>query len=150
MSERVESYAEVLYEGLRWDPNAPEACLLVDDFARGALAMRAHPDDPDKSCVVLVWDMVSYALMGPPHDEALQLHRLYEVGLRDIVWIGVVRDSELVRVTLPMLSSDFRARPLHYVIPLKECVVEVLAPHVDVVRVAGSPREAAAHASLSV
>jgi hypothetical protein len=111
--------------------------------------MRAHPDDPDQRCVVLLWDVVSYALMGPPHDEALHLHRLYDVGLKNILWIGVVRESSLVPTVRPMLSRSFVFVPLHYVVPMKECVVEVLAQNVDVFRVAGTPREAAA-ASLSV
>jgi hypothetical protein len=148
MSERVESYAEVLHDGLRWEPNAPAACLVSDDFLRSAMALRAHPDDSDQRCVVLVWDVVSYALMGQPNDEALYLHRLYDVGLKNILWIGVVRDSNLVEAVRPMLGRDFVFRPLHYVVPLKECVVEVLAQNVDVVRAEGTPREAAV-ASIS-
>jgi hypothetical protein len=39
---------------------------MSDDMGRGALAQHAQPDDPDQCCVVLRWDVVSYAVMGPP------------------------------------------------------------------------------------
>jgi hypothetical protein len=78
---------------------------VSDDFGRGALAQRAHPDDPDQRCVVLRWDVVSYALMGPPNDEARNRHRLYEAGLKDVDWLGVVRDSSLVADLRPMLGQ---------------------------------------------
>jgi hypothetical protein len=69
-AERVEPHHPAVGVPLRWEPNAPDAFLVSDDMARGALAQRAHPDDPDQRCVVLRWDVVSYALMGPPNDEA--------------------------------------------------------------------------------
>jgi hypothetical protein len=146
--ERVEPYDLHLDAPLRWEPNAPDAFLVTDDMGRAALAQRAHPADPDQRCVVLRWDVVSYALMGPPNDEARHQHRLYDSGLKDVDWLGVVRDSSLVPRLRPMLSSEFVFVPLHYVVVSKECVVEVLAENVDVFRVAGSPREAAP-ASLS-
>lgn len=137
----------VVGEELRWEPNAPEACLLVDDFARAALAQRAHPDDADQRAVVLRWDLALHAQMGPPNDEARVHHRLYPVGLRDLLWLGVVRDSELVAQLRPMWTSvgdDRRLHPMHYVVPSKECVVEVVAADVEVFRIEGTPREAAA------
>ena len=70
VTERVEPYDLALGVPLRWEPNAPDVFLVSDDMGRGALAQRAHPDDPDQRCVVLRWDVVSYALMGPPNDEA--------------------------------------------------------------------------------
>jgi hypothetical protein len=112
-------------------------------MGRGALAQRAHPDDPDQRCVVLRWDVVSYALMGPPNDEALSQHRLYEAGLKDVDWLGVVRDSTLVEGMRPLFGRHAVFVPLHYVVVSKECVVEVLAENVDVFRIGGSPREAA-------
>ncbi len=81
--------------------------------------------------------------MGPPNDEARHQHRLYDSGLKDVDWLGVVRDSSLVPRLRPMLSSEFVFVSLHYVVVSNECVVEVLAENVDVFRVAGSPREAA-------
>jgi hypothetical protein len=147
MAERVEPYDLHLGVPLRWEPNAPDAFLVSDDMGRGALAQRAHPDDPDQRCVVLRWDAVSYALMSPPNDEARHQHRLYEAGLKDVDWLGIVRDSSLVERMRPM-SSDFVLVPLHYVVASKECVVEVLAENVDMLRIDGDPREAAP-ASLS-
>lgn len=136
----------VLGDGLRWEPNAPEACLLSDDFARAALAQRAHPDDSDQRCVVLRWDMALFAQMGPPNDEARQQHRLYEVGLRELTWLGVVRDSELVaqlRPTWTPVGDGRRIHPMHYVVPSKECIVEVVAADVELFRLDGATRDAA-------
>ena len=141
--EQVEPYDLDLGYPLRWEPNAPEAFLTSDDIGRGALALRAHPDDPDQRCVVLRWDVVSFALMGPPNDEALNQHRLYEAGLKDVDWLGIVRDSSLVEGLRPILGRHAVFVPLHYVVVSKERVVEVLAENVDVFRIGGSPREAA-------
>lgn len=143
VAERVEPYELLLDAPLRWDPNAPEAFMVSDDMGRGALGQRAHPEDPDQRCVVLRWDVVRYALMGPPNDEAMHQHRLYESGLKDILWLGVVRDSALLSDLSPMWSREMAMVPLHYVVVSKECVVEVLAENVDVFRLGGSPRQAA-------
>jgi hypothetical protein len=142
--ERVEPY-DMGFEPISWEPNAPEAVFLTDDEGRGALAQRAHPDDSDQRCVVVRWDGVVYALVGPPNDEARSQHRLYAAGLQD-VWLGVVRDSTLVdsmRHAWSRVGSDRHIRPLHYVVPSKECVVEVLAENVDVFRIAGNTGDAA-------
>jgi hypothetical protein len=143
VSERVEPYDLHLGVPLRWEANAPDAFLVSDDMGRGALAQRAHPDDPDQRCVVLRWDAVSYTLMGPPNDEARNQHRLYQAGLKDVNWLGVVRDSSLVAGLRPMFGRRAVFVPLHYVVVSKECVVEVLAENVDVFRIGGSPRQAA-------
>lgn len=143
MAERVEPHDLHLGVPLRWEPNCPDAFLVCDDMGRGALAQRAHPDDADQRCVVLRFDVVSYALMGPPNDEARSRHRLYEAGLKDVEWLGVVRDSDLVEALRPMRSPEAVFVPLHYVVVSKECVVEVLAENVDLIRIDGTPRMAA-------
>jgi hypothetical protein len=145
MAERVEPYDLMLGFPLRWEPNAPGALLVSDDEGRAALAQRAHPDDPDQRCVVLRWDGAIFAQMTPPNDEARHLHRLYGAGLRGLLWLGIVRDSALAAQLRPMWTQvgERRAQPLHYVVPSKECVVEVLAENVDCFRIAGDPREAA-------
>jgi hypothetical protein len=143
VAERVEPYDLALGVPLRWEPNAPDAFLASDDMGGGALAQRAHPDDPDQRCVVLRWDVVSYALMGPPNDEARNQHRLYGAGLKDVDWLGVVRDSSLVVGLRPMFGRGAVFVPVHYVVVSKECVVEVLAENVEVFRIGGSPRQAA-------
>ncbi len=143
MSERVEPYDLSVGAPLRWEPNAPDSFLVTDDQGQAALAQRAHPDDLDQHCVVLRWDVVSYVLMGPPNDEARHRHRLYDSGLQDVKWLGIVRDSSLLTRLRPMLSSRLVFEPLHYVVVSKECVVEVLAENVDLVRMAGTPQQAA-------
>lgn len=143
MTERVEPYDLQLDAPLRWEPNAPEAFLVSDDMGRGALAQRAHPDDADQRCVVLRWDVVWYSVMGPPNDEALDQHRLYELGLKDTLWLGVVRESSLIESLRPMLHPRAVFMPLHYVVRSKECVIEVVAENVDLMRLDGAPRHAA-------
>lgn len=124
-----------------WDPNAPEAFLVSNDQGRSALALRAHPDDPDRRSVVLRWSAVQYALMAAPNDEALHRHRLYDRGLRNLLWIGVVRDSELVTALQPMSYSA--EPPQHYIVLTKEKVVEVVAGNLESLRAGGSTHVAA-------
>lgn len=127
-----------------WDPNAPDAVLISDDSGRGALALRAHPSDSDQRTVVLRFDLVVYSVMTPPNDEALNHHPLYDRGLKGLLWLGVMRDSSLVARLRPSWSpvADRHLQPMHFIAPLKECVVEVVAANVDVFRLAGNTREA--------
>lgn len=128
-----------------WDPNAPEAVLISDDSGRGALGLRAQASDSDQRTVVLRFDLVIYALMTPPNDEALSHHRLYDSGLRNLLSLGVVRDSSLVARLRPSWSpvADLRLQPMHFIAICKECVVEVVAADVEVFRLDGGTREAA-------
>lgn len=134
--------------GVTWEPNAPEAWLVSDDNGRAALALKAHRDDPDRRCVVLIWSGVHSSWMADPNDEALSGHRLYSRGLREVLWAGVVRESDSVRAlerqnrVHPSHDPSRFARLIHYVIPLKECVVEVIASAVAVQRVAGTTLDA--------
>ena len=144
MAERVEPYSWGV--PVTWEPNAPGAFLVSDDEGRGALAQRAHPDDPDQRCVVLRFDGVIFASMASLNDEGRHMHRLYEAGLRDLLWLGVVRESTLASRLRPAgtrVGEDLHERPRHYVVPSKECVIEVVAENLDVFRVAGAPRDAA-------
>lgn len=50
---------------------------MSDHFGHGTLALRAHPSNSDQRVVVLRFDLVIYALMTPPNDEALLHHPLY-------------------------------------------------------------------------
>jgi hypothetical protein len=136
--------------GVAWEPNAPEAILLSADLGPTALALQTHPDDDDKRCVVLVWTGCRYACMSPPNDEAIHGHRLWDKGLSAVMWVGVVHDSYLIGG----LEQQNRVHPFHnpslfeglthYVLPLKECVVEVVARAVVVRRVDGTTEAAAA------
>lgn len=141
MAEHVEPMPGV---DITWEPNAPEATLISDDFGRGALALRAHPTDSDQRTVLLRFDLVIYSVMTPPNDEALNHHPLCDRGLKGLLWLGVVRDSSLVDRLRPSWSqvADRHLRPMHFIAPLKECVVEVVAANVDVFRLDGNTREA--------
>lgn len=64
--------------------------------ANTRLTLRAHPDDPDQRLVGLVWDGCLAARMEAPNDEAISGHRLHDLGLRDVRWLGEVFDSTLI------------------------------------------------------
>ncbi len=148
MTEHVES----LDLGVTWNPGAPDAILLAADGGPSTLALRAHRDDPDERCVVLVWDYARYASKAPPNDEAIEGHRLWGKGLDDVIWSGIVHDSELIaglerqnRVHPRHRTARFEGLT-HYVLPLKECVVEVVARDLTVRRFEGTTAEAAVQA----
>jgi len=124
-----------LADSLRWEPNAPEAVLSTDDGARAVLALNPHFDDGDQSAVVLLWRGVYSASMGYPNDEGRRDHSLYHSGLNTLVWMGEVQGG-------PQVPRPFGPQPRHFLLPLKETVVEVLADSYAVVRILGSTRDA--------
>jgi len=146
VSERVDR----LDVGTRWEPNAPDAVLVADDQGTVVLALNAHPEDEDHRAITLVWSGAHSATMGDPNDEAISGHRLYRTGLDAVHWAGVVHGSELIAD----LEARNRVHPghdarqygdlRHYVLPLKECVVEVVATHLTMSRVEGSTKQAVA------
>ncbi len=146
MTERV-----LLWDiGFRCEPNAPDALLAVADSGRAVLALKPHFDDPDQDCVVFVWSATWAAVMGPPTDEARPGHRLYRRGLADLSWAGQVEHSEWIadlerqnRVHKLHDSARF-AQLTHFIVPLKESVVEVAAQDASVRRRPGSTVTAAA------
>jgi hypothetical protein len=148
----VTEHVEEWKPGVTWEPSVPDAVLLSRDDGRAVLALNAQDDDPDQRSVVFVWTGVKAASMGGPNDEALAGHRLYERGLRDVLWVGVVRDSEF----LDQLEKQNRVHPghnpeqfaglTHHVFPLKESTVEVVARQVRVNRIDGSTDQAAVSA----
>lgn len=131
-----------------WEPNAPEALLLSDDYGKTVLALMPHPDDPDRRCVVLVWSGVHSACLAAPNDEAISGHRLYASGLSKVLWAGTVLNSEVSH----SLEVQNRVHPrhdpsrytnlVHHVILMKECVAEVVAEEVQVIRLEGTTRDA--------
>ena len=151
MAERVEA----VDLGVKWNPNAPEARLLSDDFGKTALALKPHHDDADRSCVVLAWSGTRTACMADPNDEAISGHRLYGSGLGDVLWAGVVRDSDAIRA----LEQQNRVHPYHdpsrfdglthHVVLLRECVVEVVAEGLSILRFEGTTVDAAVAALRS-
>jgi hypothetical protein len=152
-ADTVAEHVETFDLGVTWEPNAPEAVLLTCDFGPTSLALQPHPDDEDGRCVVLAWSGCRSACMTPPNEESIRGHRLWEKGLRETRWAGVVHDSELING----LERQNRVHPLHsaslfegfthYILRLKECIVEVVAREVTVHRVGGTTAEAALQAS---
>lgn len=127
--------------GVTWDPNAPDAVLTASDVGHTRLTLRAHPDDPDRRDVVLEWSGSRFSSMSDPNDEAISGHRLFSKGLCDDLWAGLVEHSNLIldlerqnRVH-PLHDPSRFQRMSHYVVLLKECVVEVAAGDMLVRRV---------------
>jgi hypothetical protein len=112
--------------GVTWEPNAPLATLRSSDLGNATLTLKAHPDDHDQRDVVITFHECRAAARLPFNDEALHLHPLYARGLREVLWAGEVLDS----TWLPARPASSR----HFVFPLKECVVELLAGGLDVFR----------------
>lgn len=94
---------------IKWEPNAPGAVMISDDSGRTALALRAHPDDPDQQSIVLVWRGVEFAAFGAPNDEAISGHPLWPPGLAEVRWLGLVERSARVRA----LAAQNSVHPSH-------------------------------------
>ncbi len=139
MVEHVES----LDLGVTWNPNSPNAVLASSDSGMTVLALNAHPSDMDRRCVVLAWSSTWSATMSDPNDEGLPRHRLYDRGLANVLWAGLVKDSEVIAEIEERARVDAEHDParfpslVHYVVPLKECTVEVVAAALSTNRVGG-------------
>ncbi|MBV9450211.1 MAG: hypothetical protein JO345_30410 [Streptosporangiaceae bacterium] len=141
--------------GVRWNPGVSDAVLIVTENGLAALGLNPHPDDASRDRVVLVWSGTWAVDMGAPNDEALSGHRLYERGLADLTWAGVVEHSE--RIT--DLERRNRVHPdhdperfsqlRHFIVPLKEGTAEIIAENVQVQRHPGPPLDAASLALRS-
>ncbi len=146
MSERVTQWDI----GVRWDPNDPDAALIITGAGSAVLAMNPHADDVNKDCVVLTWSGVRAASAGPPNDEARAGHPLYRLGLSEIMWAGVVQDSawivglERQNQVHPRHDPARFSRLVHYIVPLKENTAEVIAEASAVLRRPGPTLRAAA------
>lgn len=109
---------------VRWEPNAPEAVLVVTDLGVARLTLEPHPDDPDRPPVVLTWLRVVASRFGPYNDEGIHHHPLWAAGLRDVLWAGEVLDSSWMTA---VSGAVYMAPAHHFVVRTKEAVVEVLA-----------------------
>jgi hypothetical protein len=76
--------------------NVPDAQLTATDDGETGLSLRARDDDADQRPVTLLWRGCVATRMEPPNDEAAEGHRLYDSGLRDVMWVGEVLDSNLI------------------------------------------------------
>lgn len=126
--------------------------MINDDRGRTVMVVRAHFDDPDQRHIVFVWSRVESASLGAPNDEALGGHRLWNVGLRDLQWLGLVQNSERIRELRRQNSVHPGHDPRryefldHYIAALKEVVAEVVASALVIQRGEGTTLEAAAAA----
>lgn len=120
-----------LQDSLTWEPNVPEAQLSFD-AGLAVLALNPHFTDPDDRAVVILWHYAASASIAPPNDEGRADHPLYESGLATLLWLGEVIEEPR--------SSETRLR--HFILALKEDVVEVVAPTFVTVRLSGTPAEA--------
>lgn len=122
-----------------WEPNVPHAVVVSNDTGRACLVIEPHFDDEDQRKVVLVWTGCQAVRTSPCNDEARHLHPLYQRGLRDLPWLGEVENSQWLASNASLVTEPARR---HFVVPLKECLVEVLADDLLVQRLAGSTGDA--------
>jgi hypothetical protein len=127
--------------GITWDPNAPYPCLLQTDH-HAFLILNLFDDTPlggDPTTVnanlvgVIEWKDLYASLMGPPNHEAISGHRLWDRGLRDVLWAGEVLGSNWVRSLERMNAVHPRHDPRryeglrHFVLRFKESTFECVA-----------------------
>lgn len=120
--------------GVRWEPNAPDASLLVDDSGVARLRLQPAPDEADGLPVLLTWSGVQAVRFGPYNDEGLGFHPLYDSGLSALREVGEVIDSSWLAEVAPAV---FRPAAHHFIVPTKEALVEVLADDTSVGRESG-------------
>lgn len=138
---------------MTWAPNGAEAVLISNDSARAVFALDYDSiRDQDRRAVVLRWEGCYYSKLGAPNDEAIPGHPLYGLGLRGVLWAGVVEDSSLIRALEKQNSVHPRHDParfdslVHHIILTKESTIEVVAESVTVLRIEGDTLHAAAAA----
>jgi hypothetical protein len=128
--------------------------LITGD--RGAvLALNAHMDDADQRCVVFRWKRATAVGLEPPNDETISGHRLYDRGVRDILWAGEVQrsawiaDLERRNRVHARHQAELYEGERHYTFLLKENVAEVVSEYpLEVLRLPGTTLRAA-HTALS-
>jgi hypothetical protein len=127
--------------GITWDPNAPYPCLVQTDN-HAFLILKLFEDIPpegDATSVtaetvgVIEWKGLYASLMGPPNDEAISGHRLWDRGLKEILRAGEVFGSEWVRHLERMNAVHPGHDPQryqglrHFVLLFKESTFECVA-----------------------
>lgn len=127
----MESVWEVSF-GVTWDPNDVNPARMVAANGLCELRLGPHPDDSDRRDIVLCFQGVRHASLGSPNDEARPTHRLWQRGLRDVEWAGVVYNSELTDAVIHALAH--RTDLTHWIILLKEETAEVLAQRCEAKR----------------
>lgn len=107
--------------GIAWDAGAPEPVLLqTEDTALLVFHLPVAQHGPQSDAEVtlqemnygiITWRGVRGALLGPPNDEALQGHRFWRRGLREIGWYasGEVLHSKWIQA----LEQMNRVHPKH-------------------------------------
>ena len=125
--------------GVVWEPNAPDAVLVASDHGETTLRVRARSDDVDQRDVVVAWQRPRMSSIGWPNDEASNGHRLWDRGLKDVLWIGEVIESELIaemnrrnRIAFP--NTPPQTGQHHWIVLTKDETIEVVAESVEVRR----------------
>ncbi len=115
---------------VRWEPNDSRGLLMSQADGPVELSLAPHFDDLDQRSVRLLWREAVASRFLAINDEGRWAHPLYSVGLDRLLWLGVVDGSDWM-----VGGRVDRGRTMqHFVVPLKECVVEVLAEDVEVLR----------------
>ena len=115
---------------VEWEPNDSRGLLTCQADGPVELSLAPHVDDLDRRSIRLVWRTAVASRFSAINDEGLWAHPLYSFGLDRLLWLGVVDGSDW-----QVGGGVDRGRRLrHFIAPLKECVVEVLAEDVEVLR----------------
>lgn len=117
--------------GVRWDPNGSDPLLIQED-RQAALIVGPHFDDLGKGLVVIRVDGCDGVWLGPPNDEGVSGHRLWNQGLNGCLWAGEVHYSRWIEELERVASVHHRYTPgaradlRHWILLFKEKTAEVL------------------------
>ncbi len=131
-------------------PATPGGTVLHDELSTVVLYPTYYASDDSSLRYVLVeCEGLALSRFGYPNDEGLAEHRLYTKGLRDVLGVGEVKDSELLKEYESMskrsheriwggrgmLSQVPYSRPSkrHFVFTFKENVFEAICDTLNLV-----------------
>jgi hypothetical protein len=142
----VREHVEPVDLGVRWEPNAADP-LLVQRQGKAILVAPPHFDDADQRRVGFVVTGCYGVWLGPPNDEGISAHRLYDLGLRECVWAGEVFDSSWISTWKERVqeywhwSAPFDPAPYyslrHWILLFKESTAECFGTELNVARLKG-------------
>lgn len=136
--------------GVTWAPNSALPLFFASDEDKAELWLHPEWDDADQSWIVLHWVGFSAAQLMPYNDEVRHLHPLAERGLMDILWAGEVTNSDWLEEVSAAVYLANRPSLRHFVVLLKDNMVEVVATGVTVERSVEAPAGGWMHNRVSM
>lgn len=118
-----------------WEPNDPDpAFTFTRDVTR--LHLTAHPLDPDTRPVTFEWFGVRTLTVLTMNEDDQPNHPLWGAGLDDLIWAGTITspDNDDSAMIDPPYDGAGSGRPMRFLIPTREHVVDVTCERWNVTR----------------